>query len=85
MELGARTGGLNTSWNCGIVEFWRMVYHPNTLLAKYFPENPLHDYKPNPHQSWTWKNIIYNNPLIHQGWWMIGTGLNITLPPSLVP
>ena len=60
-------------------QFWRMVYHPNSLLAKYFPENPLHECKPEHHQSWTWKNIIYNNPLMHQGRWMIGTGLNITL------
>ena len=60
-------------------QFWRMVYHPNSLLAKYFLENPIHDRKPKPHQSWTWKNIIYNNPLINQGRWMIGTGLNITL------
>ena len=64
-------------------QFWRIQHSPNSLLArtykaKYFPRTSIQDYRPIPHHSWTWKNIVVpQSPSLHQGRWLIGSGHQI--------
>lgn len=66
-------------------QFWRIQHNPNSLLArtfqrKYYSSNSLREYKPKPTHSWIWKNIVVTqNPALHQGRWLVGSGHQIPL------
>ena len=66
-------------------QFWRICHSPLSLLARtfkarYFPTCSIHEYRPKPHHSWVWKNIMkLDNNGLKEGKWRVGDGFNIPL------